>query len=169
MSVDIWVRKGHPIIFGLLIVLGIVELSISASLTSLYNKHHNYPRVKVRDATRFILFSSTWTVVFSLAFLGLFLHSADGSVATSIISHLIFFTLTWIFWSAGVGAITDALNGGNNCSKIKYNLPYCNQLNALEGFAWAEWIVTTLVLLVIVALATRSVRRGIGYRGPLTV
>jgi len=88
---------------------------------------------------------------------------------TSVGSHLGFLILTWIFWTAGAAAITASLGGGHNCSKLKYNLPYCNQLNALEGFAWAEWLLVTLALIFTIALALRAVRRGDGYRGQLVV
>lgn len=50
-------------------------------------------------------------------------------------------SLTWIFWTAGAASITAALGGGLNCSKIKEDIVYCNQLNALEGFAWLSWCV----------------------------
>ena len=42
----------------------------------------------MRDRTRFLLFVSTWTIVFSILYVLLFLHSAaTGSVMTSVGSH----------------------------------------------------------------------------------
>jgi len=170
MAIDDHVRRGHPVIFGLLIVLAIVELAISGFLTSRYNSHHNYPSSGIRDRARYLLFCSIWTIVFSALYMLLFLHSAStGSVMTSVASHLGFLILTWIFWTAGAAAITAGLGGGHNCSTIKYELPYCNQLNALEGFAWAEWIILTLALFASIGLAVRAMRRGDGYRGQLVV
>lgn len=64
--------------------------------------------------------------------------------------------VTWIFWIAGAAAITDTLGGGLNCSFVftvilcgdsspdvptlihRTGITYCEQLNALEAFAWIE-------------------------------
>lgn len=60
----------------------------------MYNSHHNYLSVNVRDRTRYILFTSCWTVLFSLFYLALFLHSAStGSVLTSVLSHGVLYVL----------------------------------------------------------------------------
>lgn len=64
------------------------QLAIAAWLTSRFNAHHNYLSVTVRDRTRFLLFTSAWTIVFSFLFMILFLHSAaNGSALTSVGSH----------------------------------------------------------------------------------
>jgi len=163
MAVDEHVRRGHPILLGLIITIGIVELGISGFLTGRYNSRHDYPNRSIRDRARFLLFASIWTVFIGLFYLVLFLHSSSGSILTSVGSHLAFFALSWVFWTSGAAAITAALGGGHNCSTLKYHLPYCNQLNALEGFAWVEWILFTFGLIVVIALAIRSIRRGGGY------
>jgi len=107
-------------------------------------------------------------LLFSLIYLGLFLHSAHGgSIATSAGSHAIFLVLLWIFWTAGAASITAALSGGINCSKVSYEVAYCNQLNAEMGFAWAAWIVTTFALFAVLFFGIRNSRRGEGWRGPL--
>lgn len=91
---------------GLIIIFGIIEvgilsheespshpnndlqqLSISAWLTSRFNSHHNFFNTSERDRTRFLLFTSIWTVVFSAVYTMLFFHSPDGSFLTSVGSH----------------------------------------------------------------------------------
>ncbi|KAI0043805.1 hypothetical protein FA95DRAFT_1574884 [Auriscalpium vulgare] len=166
MAIDNHVRRGHPIIFGLLLLFGLVELALAAWLTSRFHTHHNAPNQSILDRTHFALFTACWTVFFSLLLGLLFLRSATGGgLLTSVASHGVILALTWIFWSAVAASITAALGGGKNCSKA--NLVYCDQLNALEAFAWAEWAFTTIAIISVLLLGLRSVRRGDGYRGKL--
>ncbi|KAK7695203.1 hypothetical protein QCA50_002393 [Cerrena zonata] len=72
MTFENHLRRGHPITFGLIILFGIIEIAISAWLTSRFNAHHNYISTGVRDRTRFLLFTSLWTVVFSVLYTLLF-------------------------------------------------------------------------------------------------
>ncbi|KAF8604015.1 hypothetical protein BDV93DRAFT_537892 [Ceratobasidium sp. AG-I] len=167
MGLSTHIRRGHPITFGLLVFFGIIEGAIATWLTARFKQHHNYLNISVRDRTHLILFTSWWTVLLSAIFLGLFMHSATGSVATSVLAHLVFLGITWVLWTAGAASITASLGGGINCSKTSDQITYCNQLNALEGFAWVEWVLTTFALFVVLICAVRSSRRGDGTRGAL--
>ncbi|KIP03209.1 hypothetical protein PHLGIDRAFT_77973 [Phlebiopsis gigantea 11061_1 CR5-6] len=159
------VRRGHPITLGLIIFFAIIELAISAWLTSRYNAHHNYLSVTERDRTRFLLFTSIWTIVLSSLYSVLFFHSATGSFLTSVGSHGIYMFLTWVFWLAGAAAITDTLGGGLNCGRD--SITYCGQLNSLEAFAWVEFVLTTFALVVILLRGVTATRRGDGMTGGL--
>ncbi|KAF7347137.1 MARVEL domain-containing protein [Mycena venus] len=165
MTHETHMRRGHPITFGLLIFFGIIELSIAAWLTSQFNKFNNEQFVGERDRVRYTLFASIWTVVFSALFLILFAHSPNGSMLTSVLAHLVYLTLTWIIWTAAAAAITDVLGGGLDCSLGIYT--YCHQLDALEAFAWVEWILVTFAIIVVIICAIVSARRGNGVRGHL--
>ncbi|TFL02823.1 hypothetical protein BDV98DRAFT_591650 [Pterulicium gracile] len=165
MSFDSHVRRGHPVIFGLLIFFGIIELAISAWLVSRYNLHRADRGATERDRVRFTLFAAIWTVVISIFYLALFQHSAStGSVATSVMSHLIFLVLTWIIWTTSAAAVTQMLGGGLNCSR---GYTYCGQLNALEAFAWIMWILTTFAVIVVIVRGIKASRRGDGMKGQL--
>ncbi|KAF7293891.1 hypothetical protein HMN09_01185200 [Mycena chlorophos] len=166
MGYDNHVRRGHPVTFGLIILFGIIELSLSAWLVSKFNKHHNYSSFTERDRVRFTLFASIWTVVFSALMLILFAHSATGSVLTSVLAHLVFLGFTWLIWTAAAAAVTEMLGGGLNC-KLQDAFVYCNQLNALEAFAWLEWIMVTFAIIVVLIRGISAARRGDGYRGGL--
>ncbi|EMD32592.1 hypothetical protein CERSUDRAFT_143611 [Gelatoporia subvermispora B] len=166
VSYDPAVRRGHPIIFSLIIFFGIIEVAISGWLVGKYNTHHNFPSTSVRDRARFLLFTACWTVFFSIFYLALFFHSASGgSILTSVLSHGVFLFLTWVFWTAGAAAITNALGGGLNCSHT--GILYCGQLNALEAFAWIEFALITLTLFVVLLRGFSATRRGDGLRGQL--
>ncbi|KAJ7683138.1 hypothetical protein B0H17DRAFT_1074662 [Mycena rosella] len=166
MSMDTHVRRGHPITFGLIILFGIIELSLAAWLTSQFNKHPFDHTISERDRVHFTLFASTWTIVFSALFLVLFMHSANGSILTSVLAHLVFLALTWIIWTAAAAAVTQMIGGGLNC-RTQDVFVYCNQLNALEAFAWLEWILVTFAILVVIVRGIQATRRGDGYRGGL--
>ncbi|KZT22650.1 hypothetical protein NEOLEDRAFT_1119230 [Neolentinus lepideus HHB14362 ss-1] len=162
---DVYIRRGHPIVFGLIIFFGIVELALSAWLTSRYNAHHNYPSDAVRTRSRFLLFSSIWTILISPLYMGLFLFSTAGSIFTSVASHFIFVFFSWVFWLAGAASITAALGGGLDCHYDETS--YCGQLNAQEGFAWIEFIMFTLVLVIVLVRGISVSRAGDGLRGQL--
>ncbi|KAI9066553.1 hypothetical protein FKP32DRAFT_1589632 [Trametes sanguinea] len=161
---DRHIRRGHPVIFGLIILFSIIELAISAWLVSRFNLRHDFLSIAVRDRTRFLLFTSCWTIFFGLFYFALFIHSPTGGIMTSVLSHAVFLIITWIFWTAGAAAITAALGGGLNCSQ---HFVYCGQLNALEGFAWVVWIFVTFALLVVFFRGISASRRGDGFRGGL--
>ncbi|KIY65939.1 hypothetical protein CYLTODRAFT_423879 [Cylindrobasidium torrendii FP15055 ss-10] len=167
-GIDGHIRRGHPIIFGLLILFGIVELAISAWLTSRFSKYHNESSGSEESRVNYTLFCSIWTVVLGAVYLVLFFYAATGSALTSILSHIVFFSLTWIFWTAAAAAITEMLGGGLNCGTQK-EFVYCGQLNALEAFAWMEWIFTTFALIFVIVRGIKAARRGDGYGGSLVV
>ncbi|KAF5385107.1 hypothetical protein D9615_000958 [Tricholomella constricta] len=168
MAVDDHIRRGHPILFGLLLVFSIIEMSISAWLTSRFNAHHNYRNTSERDRVRYALFASIWTIIGSSLFLILFIHSATGSIMTSVAAHLIFLILTWIIWIAAAASISAMVGGGLNCP-TQTIFVYCGQLNALQAFAWIIWILVTFMLIVVIFRGISAARRGDGYRGGLVV
>ncbi|KAI0082123.1 hypothetical protein K474DRAFT_1611884 [Panus rudis PR-1116 ss-1] len=164
MSAESHLKRGHPILFGLMIFFGIIELAISAWLVSRFNAHHNYLSLAVRDRTRFILFTSIWTIVVSFLFIGFF-RFARGSIFASVGSHGVVLFLTWLFWTAAAASITAAYAGGLDCGGD--GVVYCGQQNAQEAFAWVEWILSTLALFTVIIRGIISARRGDGLGGEL--
>lgn len=55
----------------------------------MFNKHHNELSGAVRDRTRYLLFTSIWTVSGSFILMLLFLLFADAGVFTSVLVHLV--------------------------------------------------------------------------------
>ncbi|KAF9061439.1 hypothetical protein BDP27DRAFT_1301112 [Rhodocollybia butyracea] len=161
------IRRGHPIISFLLILFGIIALSLSAWLTARFNRFNDFTDISERDRVRFTLFASIWTVVTTALFGGLFWVSPEGAM-TSILVHVVWLVLTWIIWTAAAAAVTEMLGGGLNCNDIT-GFNYCGQLNALEAFAWIEWVLVTFAVIVVIIRAIMSAKRGDGYRGGLAV
>ncbi|KAJ3729219.1 hypothetical protein C8R42DRAFT_651218, partial [Lentinula raphanica] len=151
----------------LITLFGIIELSLSAWLTARFDRFHDYTDTSERDRVRFTLFASIWTFLTAVLYGVLFTFHSPASAFTSIISHVIWLVLTWIIWTASAAAVTEMLGGGLNCNDVT-GFNYCGQLNALEAFAWIEWILTTLALIVVLISAIIAGRRGDGFRGGLT-
>ncbi|KAF4612186.1 hypothetical protein D9613_004567 [Agrocybe pediades] len=165
MSFGSVVRRGHPILFSLLILFSIIEMCIAAWLTAKYNSNHNFNTSGERARVRYILFASIWTILFGFSYLILFLVAA-GSALASIASHFVFLAITWVVWLAAAAAITQTLGGALNC-KTNIVFVYCGQLNALEGFAWLIWVWVTIMLIVVLVRGITSAKQGDGYRGSL--
>ncbi|KAN0135645.1 hypothetical protein V8E53_006536 [Lactarius tabidus] len=163
MSYSSFLKPGYYIFFVVIVVIAVIELSISAWLTSRYNSHHNFLTTTERDRVRFLLFCSIWTTLLSPIFpIVLSLESLE--VLSSVAAHLVFLFVSWVFWLSGAAAITQSLNGGLNCG---LHIVYCGQLNALEAFAWIEWVFLTFAFVFVIVLAVRAGQRGQGYRDPV--
>lgn len=162
---DAVMRKGHPIMFGAIVVFSIIEMCIAAWITAKYNAHHNDPNSGLRARVRFTLFVSVWTVLFGSAYFVLFFTMA-GSMITSVASHLVFITITWILWLAAAAALTQSLGGALQCS-VQTKFVYCGHLNALEGFAWLIWVLLCFMLIFILIRGIIVAKRGDGVGGTM--
>ncbi|KJA19174.1 hypothetical protein HYPSUDRAFT_44414 [Hypholoma sublateritium FD-334 SS-4] len=165
MAFDSAIQIGHPIAFGMLLVFSIIEMCISAWITAKYNAHHNFPNTGTRARVRYILFTSIWTIIFGSVYMAVFLVAVNH-VLSSIASHVIFLSVTWILWLAAAAAITQTLGGSLNCANDSFFV-YCGQLNALEGFAWLIWVLLTLILIAVLIRGIVSAKNGSGFQGGL--
>lgn len=123
-----------------------LQLAISAFLVARFNSNDNASSITERDRTRYVLFASIFTLVFSPFFLSFFLLSSSN-ILVSTGSHLIFLGLCWVIWTAAAAAVTDMLGGGLACG-AQDTYVYCGQLNAMEAFAWILWYVSGLAFSV---------------------
>ncbi|KAG2126893.1 uncharacterized protein EDB93DRAFT_1096847 [Suillus bovinus] len=144
---DTHMRMGHPIVFSLIIFCSIIVLSISAWLTSCFTAYDNYFSIAERDRTRFLLFTSAWTIVFSSLYM-LFFFCLPGSVLGSVASHIFFLFLTFVFWTAGATSITILLGEELN-RNTQGHILYLDQLNALQGFSWVTEALVTFALVAV--------------------
>ncbi|KAJ7587433.1 hypothetical protein C8J56DRAFT_941894 [Mycena floridula] len=157
------IQRGHPVTFGLLLLFGIFELGLTSWLTARFASHHDAASSTETTRVHFVLFCSGWTLLGSLIYGLLFWHGSSGTLV-GIASHLGFLVPTWILWTAAAAAVTEMLGGGLNC-KTQHDFNYCSQLNAMEAFAWIEWVLISFALVVV--LIRGVTRRGEGWRGSL--
>jgi len=158
------IYRAHPIYLGLTVLFAFIEMILTAILVHSYN-NTGYPSDGYKGATRFLLFTSLWTLLFGGAYIGSFLL-ATSSIISSIASHGAFAFLTWLFWLAGAAALTNYTSGSLTCHVS--HIAHCYQLNAAVGFAWSEFILFTLFFVFILFMGLRSSRNGNGFTGPLT-
>jgi len=163
MAYDSVLRRGYFIFFVVIVVIAIIELAISAWLTARYASRHDFLSTTERDRVHFLLFCSIWTTVLSPIFPILSTQELAPFV-TGIAAHVIFLFLSWVFWLSGAAAITASLGGGLDCN---FHFIFCGQLNALEAFAWLEWVVLTVGFIYILVIAVRAKQRGEGYNEPV--
>ncbi|KAG8888854.1 hypothetical protein FRB98_006640 [Tulasnella sp. 332] len=144
------VRRVHTGTFVFLAFFSGVTAATSTWLLTKWRKDDNQGGL-TKSSTGLICFTAWLSLLLSIIYASVFRMRPNSSIV-NIQSHLRLLALLWTFWTAGAATITAALSGGNNCSTINYQLPYCNQLNAELGFAWASWIITTIALIVIINL-----------------
>jgi hypothetical protein len=119
------------------------QFAISAWLTSQFDAHHDYFSLAGRDCTRFLLFTSTWTIIISIHRMFFFCAAAD-SVFGSTVSHIFLYVdllwselnlltgqlamcslcLTWVFWTAGAASITATLGGQLNRKLVHFPITH---------------------------------------------
>jgi len=165
MDINTVTRKGHPFVFGALILISIFEMCIAAWVTAQYNANHNFPDSGFQNLVRFVLFTSLWTVLLGSVYLALFISMAENIFA-SVVSHFVFLFVTWIFWLGAATALTQSLGGALNCD-TQDKFVYCGHLNALEGFAWFIFVVMSLMLLFVLIRGIIGQRRGEGVIAPM--
>jgi len=161
MSYGSYLKPGYFVFFVAIVFFAIIELSITAWVTARYNSRHDFLSTTLRDRVRFLLFCSIWTTFIS-PFFPVLLLLGGLEVFSSVAAHLVFLFITWVFWLSGAAAITQTLGGRLDCSR---HFVYCGQLNAIEAFAWIEWVFLTLGFIFAIVVAVRAGQRGEGYRG----
>jgi len=168
MALGDHISRGHPILFGFLILVSVIEMILTAILVHSYNSHNDYPSSGIKTSVRFLLFASLWTLFFSIFYIVTFLM-ATSSIIASVASHAVWTFLTFIFWLCGAAAITAHLGGGLSCGRDvgDFTGPHCNQLNATEAFAWIEFVVFFLLTGLMLFLGYRSSKNGNGFAGSM--
>ncbi|SCZ99093.1 BZ3500_MvSof-1268-A1-R1_Chr7-1g09390 [Microbotryum saponariae] len=165
MALDSIIKRGHPIVFGLMVFFSFAEMIQTAVLVGSYNRKDDYPSSLLKGSTRFLLFTSLWTLFFGIAYIVGVVRSSS-SFLFSIASHGAWLALTWLFWLAGSAAVTDGFRKLGDCGARR--LGHCGQLQSAEAFGWINWILSTIALAAIVVVGARSARSGNGFGGALS-
>ncbi|KAK4702577.1 hypothetical protein P7C70_g3645, partial [Phenoliferia sp. Uapishka_3] len=147
MTIDDHVKRGHPIIFGVLAFFSFIEFVQTAvlvasceSYTSLLETSGAEDRGRDEGDN-----SSFWRIL------------ADNN-------HNDYPNDSFRDRLAGAAAITATLGGGLTCGDMP-NFAHCHQLDSAEAFAWICWIISTVAFVMIVMVGARSARRGDGFGG----
>jgi len=101
-------------------------------------------------------------------FLCCYMVAVASYVSRTSTPHL-FKSLTFCFVcvrsSHSGAAVADSLGGPLSCSNPEF--AHCNQLNALQAFAWINFIIFFITFVYILFLGFKAARKGDGYTGPL--
>ncbi|KDQ62844.1 hypothetical protein JAAARDRAFT_119712, partial [Jaapia argillacea MUCL 33604] len=150
------------VVFGLMILSALAELAISAWLTSIFCSDTEGYDLSVCDRSRFTLFASIWTIVFSVIYMGSFLYCTYRNIkdpGIDVASHLIMLSFTWAFWLAAASSTTSTLGFGNlNCELA--DVFYCSQLSVEAGLAWLLFVLTTFALITVCIIGISATLRG---------
>ncbi|SCZ96660.1 BZ3500_MvSof-1268-A1-R1_Chr4-4g07526 [Microbotryum saponariae] len=153
------VRLVHAPLLGLITLIGIVTLAMSASLVAHYNSH-GYPNISYRDRIRIILAGSIWSFFVSV-FLVVGVAVKPDNVLFGIFAHIIGLAIAFILLLIGVASLT-ALTDKLHCSGIE-NFSRCKVVKGLVGVTWTQTVLLFIALIFVFALGVKA-RSGGGMR-----
>jgi len=134
----------HPILFGLITILAIVELGLTGW------EHHEQSNFgihsgSVRRRLDFLIFVSAWTTLTGAAYI-VFGHTGRFGLIASFASHAFWLFWTWIMWLVGAALYQSKLNS-IGCG---FTNKMCHINHGIEGIAWIEMALTFITLWVII-------------------
>jgi len=149
-----------PLFYVFLILIGLIEVSISAWLLAQYHHIGSFPNVGARDGVRLVVFSTCWTMLFSTIYSFLFVHpTLSEHPLSSLGSQALWSLLTWCFWVASSATLNRALPLITLHASCAGSV-YCGQLQAIFAFAVIYVLSFTLAMLVIGWLIWSNFSRG---------
>ncbi|WRT69030.1 uncharacterized protein IL334_006013 [Kwoniella shivajii] len=147
------IRLTHSILFGLVLLVSIIALIISATLVAHYNQQ-GYPSDHTGAYTarlRILLVASVWTTVFGIA-LTVGFQLLGTHVAFGILSHLVPITIAFILFMIGSASLT-ALVDKIDCGKAADSFSRCGVVKGLLVISWIDTIILLITLVFIITLA----------------
>ncbi|SCV68954.1 BQ2448_1974 [Microbotryum intermedium] len=153
------VKLVHAPLLGLITLIGIVSLAMSASLVAHYNSR-GYPNVSYRDRIRIILAGSIWSL-FVTILLVVGVSVKPDNVLFGIFAHIIGLAIAFILLLIGVSSLT-ALTDKISCSGVE-NFSRCKVVKGLVGVTWTQTLLLFIALVFVFALGVKA-RSGAGMR-----
>ncbi|BEI82955.1 hypothetical protein CcaverHIS002_0308230 [Cutaneotrichosporon cavernicola] len=150
-------RRLQPLFLIVTLLLAVIEGCITAFLVSRNNSDDWWVGSSLHGRTRFLLFTSWWTVVLNSIYLAFFFVS--GPWFSSVLSHIIYVGFTWLLWLSGAASFTRSIGGGRHCAGAS-SMPHCSLNIAAEALAWVEFIIFSIFLTMMGFVAGTMARRG---------
>lgn len=134
----------HPFLFLLLTCCGMAELGLTAYLVTMGNESGTWPTERYHSLLIMILFNSSWTILFSAAYLA---WMVDGNVQllASVASSVIWLIITTVLWGLAAGLMYMTRSGGN-CHGYT-TVSRCRQSLTVEALGWTEFGLCILALM----------------------
>ncbi|KAE9411117.1 hypothetical protein BT96DRAFT_249369 [Gymnopus androsaceus JB14] len=134
----------HPFLFCMMTLCAAAELGLTVFLVSSGNADGTWPSRRYHALLIVFAFNSSWTLLFSTAYM---LYLFDGAVhfLANVASSVFWLVLTSILWGTAAGFMTRTRSGGAclGCPAISR----CRQSLTVEALAWTEFGLCTVNVL----------------------
>ncbi|PFH54500.1 hypothetical protein AMATHDRAFT_52114 [Amanita thiersii Skay4041] len=135
----------HPFLFLLMTCTAMAELGLTAFLISAGNESRTWPTPRYHSLLILFLFNSTWTTLFSAAYM-VWMMDGGGQLLASIASSVIWLMLTSILWGSAAGIMHNTRTGTNCAGRAV--ISRCRQSLTVEALGWTEFGLCLLTLIV---------------------
>jgi len=127
----------HTVLLGLVLLIDIPVTGIAANLLMVFRGDH-FPNSDISSKMRLIMFTSVWTMLFSLIILAsLWLASARARFGPLLTWVILF--VTFLLWIVSAGSYQTAYSN-STCTSEGWG--QCSLFHALQGLVWVNaWIV----------------------------
>ncbi|KAJ3576674.1 hypothetical protein NP233_g285 [Leucocoprinus birnbaumii] len=135
----------HPLLFTLITMSSMAELILTAFLIGKGNEHGTWPTKRYHSLLIMFCFNSSWTTVFSSAYM-LWMVDGGSQFLASVASSVIWLMVTTILWGVAAGVMHDT-RGGGDCA-LEPVIHRCRQSLTVEALGWTEFGLCTLTLIL---------------------
>ncbi|KAI3621852.1 hypothetical protein WG66_015354 [Moniliophthora roreri] len=135
----------HPLLFALMTLSAAAELGLAAFIVSVGNESGMWDSTKYHALLILFLFNSSWTLLFSTAYM-MYVFDGGARFLADVASSVMWLLLTGVLWGTGAGILHNTRVGGD-CAGTPSISP-CRQSLTVEALGWAEFGLCTLNLLL---------------------
>ncbi|KAJ3837436.1 hypothetical protein F5878DRAFT_652578 [Lentinula raphanica] len=144
----------HPFLFTVMTLCAAAELGLTAFLISAGNANGTWPSARYHALLIMFAFNSSWTLLFSTAYM-LYLFDGATHFLANVASSVIWILLTSALWGTAAGIMHNT-RSGTDCPGSGFSLSRCRQSLTVEALGWTEFGLCTINLLVTCAWAYTS-------------
>jgi len=134
----------HPFLFLLITGAALAELGLTAYLVTMGNASGTWPSKRYHALLIMFLFNSSWTILFSVAYL-VWMVDSNAQILASVASSVIWLLVTSTLWGLTTG-IMYVTRTGTDCRK-RDAISRCRQSLTVEALGWTEFALCILALM----------------------
>ncbi|KAJ3750372.1 hypothetical protein DFH05DRAFT_69280 [Lentinula detonsa] len=135
----------HPFLFTIMTLCAAAELGLTAFLISAGNANGTWPSPRYHALLIMFAFNSSWTLLFSTAYM-LYLFDGATHFLANVASSVIWILLTSILWGTAAGIMHNTRTG-TDCPNVP-TISRCRQSLTVEALGWTEFGLCTVNVLV---------------------
>jgi len=153
-SMGILTRWDVPVIFGIMLVLSVVELGFTIHLFTHFQKKHEWWSKTEKARLGFLIFSSLRTIILAAVYTGF--HFAKRYLHSMF--HTIYLVLSTVFWIVS-GVLIHQMWGYFECGgvgKLEGGINTCHEVKIVEIIAW---VLAGISIVATVPVVRSSIKR----------